>query len=63
MLQHIDRVMRADLSFLVILSAGGSMIDGSHLLVAAIARGTTTVRVVQFEQDPMPGYSNKSESK
>ncbi len=47
----------ADLLFPVILSADGRVMDGSHRIVAASAKGIEAVDVVQFNKDPMPGYT------
>lgn len=55
-LLHMHRIIDADLSFPLILSADGSVMDGSHRLVAASIREIETIDVVQFEQDPPPDY-------
>ena len=53
---HIRRILSVDLTFPIILSADGRVMDGSHRIVAASIRGIENVDVVQFNQDPMPGY-------
>ena len=60
-LSHVRRLLGVDLSFPVILSADGRVMDGSHRIVAASVKGTETVNVVQFNQDPMPGYTENLE--
>jgi hypothetical protein len=54
---HFRRILSVDLLFPVILSADGRVMDGSHRIVAASVKGIGTVDVVQFNQDPMPGYT------
>jgi hypothetical protein len=56
-LSHFRRILSADLLFPVILSADGRVMDGSHRIVAASVKGIETVGVVQFNKDPIPGYT------
>ena len=56
-LSHVRRLLSVDLRFPVILSANGRVMDGSHRIIAASVKGIEAVDVVQFNQDPMPGYT------
>ena len=58
-LSHVRRILDVDLSFPIILSADGGIMDGSHRIVAASLKGMETVEVVQFSQDPVPGYTER----
>lgn len=60
-LPHVRRILDADLSFPLILAADGRIMDGSHRLAAASIRGIEHIDVVQFEQDPLPGYTGETE--
>lgn len=51
--QHMERVMDADLSWPIILSQEGELMDGAHRLVKAHIQGAV-VRVVRFDHDPNP---------
>ncbi len=51
---HMKRVMDADLSYPVILSAEGWLMDGCHRLVKAKLLGQTTILTVQFQTTPEP---------
>ena len=56
-LSHVRRLLSVDLSFPVILSADGRVMDGSHRIVAASVKGIEIIDVVQFNKNPMPGYT------
>jgi hypothetical protein len=49
--------LNADFLFPVILSADGRVMDGSHRIVAASVKGIEALDVEQFNQEPMPGYT------
>lgn len=51
---HMKRVIGADLSFPVIFSADGSIMDGMHRICKAVIEGLDTILVVQFKEDPKP---------
>ena len=51
--EHIRRVLKADISHPVILSAEGHVMDGCHRLVRAKLEGTL-VKTVQFSETPTP---------
>jgi len=58
-LNHIDRALKADLTFPIILSADGKVMDGSHRIVSAYIKGIESISAVQFETDPNPDYISK----
>lgn len=55
-LDHIDRSLKADLTFPIILSADGKVMDGSHRIMLAYIKGIKSISAVQFETDPIPDY-------
>ena len=54
MARHVKRVLEADLSHPVILSAEGALFDGSHRIAKAWALGMEEIQVVRFPVDPEP---------
>lgn len=54
--EHAQRIFEADLSYPIILSANGGLIDGSHRLAKAWLLGHTDILAVQFVQDPAPDH-------
>ena len=56
MIEHIRLIEEADLSFPIILSAGGGVMDGMHRVAKAVLEGRQAVEAVQFPTDPMPDY-------
>ncbi|MFI5734522.1 hypothetical protein ACIA49_30680 [Kribbella sp. NPDC051587] len=54
--QHVDRINKADLSYPVILSADGRLMDGGHRIAKAWLAGSTTINTVRFPTDPEPDY-------
>src|SRR5438552_1103562 len=52
--EHCQRIMAADLSFPVILSPKGEMLDGVHRVAKALLAGQTTVRAVRLLTMPPP---------
>jgi hypothetical protein len=59
MLDHMKLVEEADLSFPIILSADGGIMDGMHRVAKAALEGRTEVEAVQFDRDPEPDYVNR----
>lgn len=55
-LGHITLINEADLSFPIILSASGEVMDGRHRIVKAVLEGNDEIEAVQFENDPAPDY-------
>jgi hypothetical protein len=56
LLGHIKLINEADLSFPIILSANGDVMDGRHRIVKAALDGNDGIEAVQFENDPAPDY-------
>ena len=54
--EDFKRVMEADLSYPIILSADGGLMDGAHRLFKAWLAGQTEIAAVQFQTDPEPDY-------
>ena len=54
--RHARRIYEADLSYPVILSADGRLMDGGHRIARAWLAGETHVRAVRFARDPEPDY-------
>lgn len=55
---ELDRVMASDLSYPIILSSDGRLMDGYHRVAHAVILGHTTIQAVQFETDPPPDHEN-----
>lgn len=56
MLEHVKLIDEADLSFPIILSSVGAVMDGMHRVVKAALQGRTEIEAVQFEEDPEPDH-------
>jgi hypothetical protein len=54
--QHARQIIEADLSYPVILSADGGLMDGGHRIAKAWIAGQTEIAAVRFEVDPPPDY-------
>ena len=54
--RHAQKIWQADLSYPIILSANGGLMDGGHRLAKAWLLGQTTILAVQFVVDPEPDY-------
>ncbi len=52
--EHAQRIQDADLTYPIILSADGRLMDGGHRLAKAWLRGDTDIAAVRFEVDPTP---------
>jgi hypothetical protein len=53
---HMRLIEEADLSFPIILSASGEVMDGRHRVAKAALQGRETIEAVQFASDPEPDY-------
>lgn len=53
-LNHMKRILDADLSFPIILDPTGLIMDGAHRACKAILLNEETIRVVKFEEMPAP---------
>jgi hypothetical protein len=56
LIEHVGLIHAADLSFPIILSARGAVMDGMHRVAKAVLRGDTEITAVQFEEDPEPDH-------
>jgi len=56
MVEHIELIEQADLSFPIILSARGAVMDGMHRAAKALLRGQEEIDAVQFDHDPEPDH-------
>jgi hypothetical protein len=55
-LMHMRLIEEADLSYPIILAAGGRVMDGMHRVAKAALEGRREIDAVRFEQDPAPDY-------
>jgi len=55
-IEHAQAIESADLSFPIILSADGGVMDGMHRVAKAVFRGMKSVEAVQFATDPEPDF-------
>jgi hypothetical protein len=56
MLEHMQLIDEADLSFPIILSSTGAVMDGMHRVAKAARQGQREIEAVQFQEDPEPDY-------
>src|SRR5262245_43986829 len=56
LIEHMALIEAADLSFPIILSATGEVMDGMHRVAKAVLRGETEITAVQFSEDPEPDH-------
>lgn len=54
--EHARLIDAVDLSFPVILSSEGRVMDGMHRVAKAVLLGHTTIEAVQFANDPEPDF-------
>jgi hypothetical protein len=54
--EHARLIEEADLTFPVILSNDGRVMDGMHRVAKALLQGHTHVEAVRFASDPEPDY-------
>lgn len=56
LVEHIRLIHEADLSFPIILSASGAVMDGRHRIARALLEEHDEIEAVQFVEDPAPDY-------
>ena len=56
LLEHMQLIEEADLSFPIILSSSGAVMDGMHRVAKAAQQGRTEIEAVQFDEDPEPDH-------
>lgn len=54
--EHARLIQETDLSFPIILSSNGRVMDGMHRVCKAFLNDYTTIAAVQFATDPSPDY-------
>ena len=59
LVEHIQLINDADLSYPIILAANGEVMDGRHRIAKAALANRDTIECVQFEEDPPPDYVGK----
>jgi hypothetical protein len=58
LVEHVKLMDAADLSFPIILSEDGTVMDGMHRVAKALRHGQAEIEAVQFTVDPPPDYLN-----
>lgn len=56
LLEHMRLIEEADLSFPIILSASGAVMDGMHRVAKVALQGRHAIDAVQFDVDPEPDH-------
>lgn len=51
---HMRRIQAADLTWPIIFSAGGGLMDGGHRIAKAWLQGRIEIDAVRFATDPQP---------
>jgi hypothetical protein len=59
LLEHKRLIEEADLSYPIILSASGEVMDGRHRIAKAALNGASEILAVRFPADPEPDYLGK----
>ena len=62
MLEHVRLMDEADLSFPIILSSSGAVMDGMHRVAQAVRQGGQDISAVQFDHDPEPDHVGRRPS-
>ena len=57
---HVKLVHECDLSYPIILSSDGRVMDGMHRIVKALSLGHDYIDAVKFETDPEPDHIDVS---
>ena len=55
-IEHMQLVQAADLTYPIILCSQGRVMDGMHRVAKAKLRGQDKIDAVQFENDPAPHF-------
>lgn len=56
MLEHVKLMDGVDLSYPIILSSSGAVMDGMHRVAKAALMGRSVIEAVQFDKDPEPDH-------
>ena len=54
--EHARLIQETDLSYPIILSADGRVMDGMHRVAQAYIKGSEAIEAVQFAVDPEPDF-------
>jgi hypothetical protein len=54
MVSHMQAVLKADLSYPIILDEDGEIMDGRHRIMKALLEGAATIKAVRFDKNPEP---------
>ena len=57
-IEHIDLIERADLTYPIILGADGRVMDGMHRVCKALLESNATIAARRFPVDPEPDHRN-----
>ena len=55
-MEHARMINEADLSYPIILSSEGRVMDGMHRVLKALLDGCESIEAVRFEVDPEPDF-------
>lgn len=55
---HARLIEAADLTYPIILSSDGGVMDGMHRVAKALLLGRDTIEAIQFSIDPGPDFTN-----
>ncbi len=61
-IEHLQLIQDADLSYPIILNQAGGVMDGMHRVCKAAMLGIEKIQYVQFEADPEPDYVGRHPS-
>ncbi len=56
MINHIQLIEAADLSYPIILSSDGRIMDGMHRVAKAVLLGESHIMAVRFDATPEPDF-------
>jgi len=54
MVTHLNAIVKADLSFPIILDEDGEIMDGRHRIMKVLFEGKKTIKAVRFNKNPSP---------
>lgn len=60
-IDHIELIQEADLSYPIILCSAGRVMDGMHRVAKAKLLNHSTIKAVQFDVTPQPDFINVDE--
>lgn len=55
-MEHARMINEADLSFPIILSSDGRVMDGMHRVIKALLNGVQSIEAVRFDREPEPDF-------